>query len=92
MPCPEEKAEQYVKFRRWLRRPSPQIEKPPLTDDMAGMKTYLEDVMWEVWQAGYSGSGDAGGFAERAREIRSQLDSIERELYQPGVGEDRAHE
>ncbi len=90
----EEKAEQYVKFRRWLRRPNPQIEKPPLTDDMAGMKTYLEDVMWEVWQAGYSEAlGDAQAvFAERAREIRSQRDSMERELYQPGVGKGRAHE
>ena len=78
----DEKARQYVKFRRWLRQPNPQIEKPPLTDDMAGMKRYLEDAFWEVWQAGYSEAlSDAQEtLARRVQEIRNQLDAVDNEL------------
>lgn len=74
-----EKAEQYVKFRRWLRHPNPQIEKSPLTDDMAGMKKYLEDAFWEVWQAGYDQalSDTQETLAGRAQEIRNQLDAMD---------------
>ncbi|QIL81759.1 hypothetical protein G7047_18940 [Diaphorobacter sp. HDW4A] len=82
---PDKKTRQYVKFRRWMRQPNPQLEKPPLTDDMAGMKEYLENAFWEVWQAGYNEAlGDAHAmFIGRAREIRSHLKSVEGQLRPP---------
>ena len=38
---PDEKTQQYVKFRKWLRQPNAQFDKQPLTNDMEAMKQYL---------------------------------------------------
>ena len=75
-------SEQYIKFRKWLRQPNAQFEKQPLTNDMEGMKQYLEEIFWEAWQAGYNEAlADAqAAFASPVQQIRSQLDAVESNL------------
>ena len=77
-----EKAQQHDKFHKWLRQPNAQFEKQPLTNDMEGMKLYLEEIFWEAWQAGYNEAlADAqAAFASPAQHIRSQLDAVQSDL------------